>query len=317
MNKTEGRMENKKELTRLLIYLGFAFVLTWLVFFVFILTGHTWDYSGQDLQQLSGSDATNQNLQQLVGLGMLAPVIAHVLTRKITKEGFAMTGRDSMMLGISFRDRKWIYFVIAVLLPWIYTELGNGITLLLCPDLFDSGYYKTLGVEKGMTFIQPASAMVSGVFVSFAAFGEEGGWRGYMMPKLMKFMSPVKAMIVGGIIWGLWHAPLTCIGHNFGTDYPGFPYVGIFLMCIYCILVGIILTYVTEKSGSIWPAAILHAVNNAGPSILSMYMNFGKASGVWGETMAPWTSRMLSAAIFAVICFVAYAAPRRVSRCSA
>lgn len=55
-------MENKKELTRLLIYLGFAFVLTWLVFFVFILTGHTWDYSGQDLQQLSGSDATNQNL---------------------------------------------------------------------------------------------------------------------------------------------------------------------------------------------------------------------------------------------------------------
>lgn len=91
---------------------------------------------------------------------MLAPVIAHVLTRKITKEGFAMTGRDSMMLGISFRDRKWIYFVIAVLLPWIYTELGNGITLLLCPDLFDSGYYKTLGVEKGMTFIQPASVTI-------------------------------------------------------------------------------------------------------------------------------------------------------------
>lgn len=139
-------MENKKELTRLLIYLGFAFVLTWLVFFVFILTGHTWDYFGQDLQQLSGSDATNQNLQQLVG---------------------------------------------------------------------------------------------------------------------------------------------------------------------------IILTYVTEKSGSIWPAAILHAVNNAGPGILSMYMNFGKVSGVWGETMAPWTGRMLSAAIFAIICFVAYAVPRHVSRCSA
>ena len=271
MNRTEDRMENKKELTRLLIYLGFAFVLAWLVFFVFILTGHTWDYSSQDLQQLSGPDASSQNLQQLVGLGMLAPVIAQVLTRKITKEGFAMTGRDSMMLGISFRDRKWIYFVIAVLLPWIYTELGNGITIFLCPDLFDSGYYKTLGVEKGMTFIQPASAMVSGVFVSFAAFGEEGGWRGYMMPKLLKFMNSGKAMIVGGII----------------------------------------LTYVTEKSGSIWPAAILHAVNNAGPGILSMYMNFGKVSGTWGENMAPWMGRMISAAIFAIFCFAAYTASGR------
>ena len=40
-----------------------------------------------------------------------------------------------------------------------------------------------------------------------------------------------------------------------------------------CILFGILLTYITEKSGSVWPAAIMHAVNNAGPSILQGYVD--------------------------------------------
>lgn len=94
-----------------------------------------------------------------------------------------------------------------------------------------------------------------------------------MMPKLMKLMGQKRAFLVGGIIWGLWHAPLTCIGHNFGTDYPGFPYVGILLMCIFCTLIGTILTMLTIKSGSIWPATIMHAVNNGMPSILRFFIN--------------------------------------------
>ena len=101
-----------------------------------------------------------------------------------------------------------------------------------------------------------------------------------MMPKLKSLMGRYPALIVGGVIWGLWHAPLTCIGHNFGTDYPGFPYVGIIIMCLYCILLGGILTYVTEKTGSVWPAAFLHGVNNASPSILAAFMNAEKLSQV-------------------------------------
>ena len=86
------------------------------------------------------------------------------------------------------------------------------------------------------------------------------------------------ALLCGGIIWGLWHAPLTCIGHNFGTDYPGFPYVGIVQMCIFCTLVGVLLTILTEKSGSVWPAAFMHAIGNAGPSILQGFVNPDKAA---------------------------------------
>ena len=108
---------------------------------------------------------------------------------------------------------------------------------------------------------------------AFILIGEELGWRAFLYDKLEKLAGLHGSIIIGGIIWGLWHAPLTCIGHNFGTDYPGFPYVGIFKMCIFCTLLGIMLTYVTEMSGSVWPAAFMHAIFNSSPSILIGFIN--------------------------------------------
>lgn len=274
----EGRMimndkilsAKKKEAQRLGIFLILAFSLAWVYFILTIPKGSTWDQM-------------TPQFQSLASLGMLTPVIAHVLTRLFTKEGFALTGEDSMMLGIRFQKSGWAWYLLAMLLPWFYQELANGIALLICPELYDPEYYKVLGIDQKMLLLLPVSSIVSGTILSFAAFGEEGGWRGYMMPKLMKLMGRKEAFFTGGIIWGLWHAPLTCIGHNFGTDYPGFPYLGIFKMCTLCIFLGMLLTYMTEKSGSVWPAAILHAVNNTSPGILNGYINYEKVSGLRGN----------------------------------
>ncbi len=248
------------DVQRLLIYLGLTFSTTFLWYFFANPDRSTWEDMGQ-------------MRQSFVALGMMFPVISHVLTRVITKEGCKFGGEDNSYFGITFRDRKWVFFIAAGLIPWFYAELSSLIEIALSPATYDSEYYISLEIEKRLLLLLPLAAIVSGVVGSFAAFGEEGGWRGYMMPKLIKIMGRGKALIVGGMIWGLWHAPLTCIGHNFGTDYPGFPYVGILKMCIMCTLMGIILTFVTEKSGSVWPAAIMHAVNNAGPSILAGYIN--------------------------------------------
>ena len=269
------------DVQRLLIYLGLAFATTFLWYFIANPDRSTWEDMGQ-------------MRQSFVALGMMFPVISHVLTRVITKEGFKFSGEGNSYFGITFKDRKWVFFIAAGLIPWFYTELSNLISLALAPSTYDPEYYISLEIEKRLLLLLPVAAIVSGVVGSFAAFGEEGGWRGYMMPKLIKIMGRGKALIVGGIIWGLWHAPLTCIGHNFGTDYPGFPYVGIFMMCVMCTLMGIILTFVTEKSGSVWPAAIMHAVNNSGPSILNGYINpdlapdtfFGRNAGFIGLVIA-------------------------------
>ena len=260
---SEMRMEKK----RLALYLLFSFAITWAWFLIANPKGTLW------------TEMPNER-QSFLALGMLFPTISHILVRFITKEGFAVMGEGSMMLGISFRNRKWIWFVLAVLLPWIVYELGDAIRLLICPDFFDPEYYRTFDIEKKMLYLLPVNAMVCGTIGSFAAFGEEEGWRGYMMPKMIRIFGRTKAFIAGGIVWGLWHAPLTCIGHNFGTDYSGYPYVGILKMCLMCTLMGILLTILTEKSGSVWPAAIMHAVNNMHPGILAGCVNPDKADGM-------------------------------------
>ncbi|MCR5597050.1 MAG: CPBP family intramembrane metalloprotease [Lachnospiraceae bacterium] len=259
--------EMRKEKKRLALYLLFSFAITWAWFLIANPKGTLWTEMPDERQSF-------------LALGMLFPAISHILVRYLTKEGFAVTGEGSMMLGISFRNRKWIWFVLAVLLPWIVYELGDAITLLICPDFFDPEYYRTFDIEQKMLYLLPVNAMVCGTIGSVAAFGEEGGWRGYMMPKMIRIFGRTKAFIAGGIVWGLWHAPLTCIGHNFGTDYPGYPYVGILKMCLMCILLGILLTILTEKSGSVWPAAIMHAVVNMHPGILAGCVNPDKADGM-------------------------------------
>lgn len=278
-------MDRKKESKRLLIFLALAFGITWVAFFAYILSGNSWN-----------AESEITPMEQLVSLGMLGPAAAMLLTRYVTKEGFAVTGEDSMMLGIRLRDKKWIYFVIAMLLPWIYYELGNGLLLLVNQGAFDIGNPSRLGIsdaEQGIVFMQPLAAIVSGTIVSFAAFGEEAGWRGYMMPKMVRLWGMKKAVLIGGIIWGMWHWPLTCIGHNFGRDYWGYPFTGLAAVCVMCITMGIILTFVTCRSGSVWPAVILHAVNNASPSIIQYYINYDKMTGWRADAIGLFFTMML------------------------
>ena len=284
-------MNRKLETKRLLLYLAFSFGLTWCIFFAFILTGHKWDGS-------------NPRLETFAALGMLMPALSHILTRQCTKEGFAVTGKDSMMLGISFGSRKWFYFVFAMVVPWLYFEIWHALALLVSPEMFDPNYYQVIGIDKNLIWLMPLNGIVTGTVISFAAFGEEFGWRGYMMPKLIKLLGIKKAVFAGGIIWGLWHAPLTCVGHNFGTDYPGFPYLGILVMCLDCTVTGIMLTYLTVKSGSIWPAAIMHAVNNANPSILALFTNTDKAAGILNHSFNGYFLYFIPTAIIAGFCLV-------------
>ena len=265
---------------RLLIYLGFSFGMAWLIFFVFIFTGHTW--TGSSPEMLS-----------LVSLGMLAPAIAHVITRKVTNEGFRLTGEKSMMLGIDLKGKKWIFFLLAMFLPVVYSTLGDVIVWLFCPEAFGEAE-----VSSFVVIIYPLISIVSGVVLSFAAFGEEFGWRGYMMPKLIELVGMPKALIIGGIIWGLWHAPLTCVGHNFGMDYPGFPYVGIIVMCLFCTVLGTILMYVTVKTNSVWPAAVMHAVNNSSPSAMLLFTRQDVEVPMWINTLSN-----IPLILIAILCF--------------
>lgn len=75
-------------------------------------------------------------------------------------------------------------------------------------------------------------------------------------------MNKPAAIAAGGILWGLWHTPFTILGHNFGVDYPLYPWLGIFVMCIYCTFMNGFLTLITERTGSIYPVCFAHGINN-------------------------------------------------------
>lgn len=289
-------MDRKTETKRLFVYLAFAFGLTWITFFAYIFSGHVWMADGE----ISGMD-------QFVSLGMLFPALAALFTRYVTKEGFAVTGRDSLLLGISFRDGKWIYYVLAMILPWVYFELGYALMLLLTPKAFDPAYPAILEIteqERSIIYIQPLTMMISGVIASFAAYGEEAGWRAYMMPKMIKLWGVKKAVVFGGILWGIWHWPLTYVGHNFGRDYFGYPFTGFGAMCIMCVFMGMILTFLTYKSGSIWPAAFLHAVNNLSPSILQYFTNGDKITGWKADSVVSFMILLLPMMVIGLFLFV-------------
>lgn len=200
----------------------------------------------------------------LGALCMFAPAAANILTRLITKEGFSQS-----YLGLNFSGNAKYYIaavviklaenIFSIFLIWQLFLENCRFSDIFCTDNADKRA-ATILLQLGISII-----------IFFPAFGEEWGWRGYLMPKLEKVMGRSASIVAGGIIWGLWHAPLTISGHNFGTDYKFYPYLGIALMCLMCVLMNAFLTLLTEKTKSIYPASLCHMINNN----LSVFLIFG------------------------------------------
>ncbi len=244
--------DKKMTVIRLVIYYILAIIP------MFIVAAYCESKLGADFFDTKGKESLPMLVTAILGLGMCAPSFANVITRLVTKEGFADT-----MLDISFRDRKFRYYLIALTAPFAMGFIG----ILLTSTAFEGGLSGTeifrTELETEYCIMIPY-AMGNILIMIFPYFGEEFGWRAYMMPRLEKIMPENAAMVVGGVLWGLWHAPLTCHGHDFGMDYPFFPYLGIILMCVFCIFTGMLLWYITKKTGSVFPAAIAHgAINSA------------------------------------------------------
>ena len=103
---------------------------------------------------------------------------------------------------------------------------------------------------------------------TIVALGEEIGWRGFLYPQLRAKYGCRKGWLLGGIIWGAWHWPLIwLIGYEYGTDYAGFPIVGMLIFCVFTIAIGILCDWLYEKSGSIWLPSLCHGAINAAATV--------------------------------------------------
>jgi membrane protease YdiL (CAAX protease family) len=112
--------------------------------------------------------------------------------------------------------------------------------------------------------------LIAPILNAIPILGEEFGWRAYLQPKLMP-LGGRQAMLWTGIIWGLWHAPVIAMGHNYRLEYPGAPWLGILAMTWFTFVFGTFIGWATLRAGSVWPAVIGHGAING---IAGIYIFF-------------------------------------------
>ncbi len=261
------------------IYLLFAFGIAWAFGLWVYLTGGIINSP----EILPGTGITLAIA--LIALGyMWAPALAHICTRLITKEGWTDTNlRPKLVTG-------WPAWIAAWILPAILTFLGAIVYFLVFRDQFDPNLgtlrqmMQAAEAQTGQAI--PLSPLVialiqlgTGILIaplinSLFTFGEEFGWRAYLQPKLMP-LGYRKALVLVGVIWGVWHFPVIAMGHNFGFGYWGAPWTGFLMMTWFTVGAGIIIGWLALRGQSVWPAVIAHAATNgiAGAGILFLQPN--------------------------------------------
>jgi len=220
---------------------------------------------------MANGGLSNPNATVFLCTVMMIPAFSVLLTQFFTREGF-----KSPYLKLNFRDNVGKYF-LSYFLVQLLIIAGTVIYFFIFPSNFDAKLESlsnliyeqtqkqpTLSSLYSMMAVQISFSFISGPIVNILfAFGEEYGWRGYLFPHLAKVTTPLKASLITGIIWGIWHAPIIAMGHNYGLNYPGYPYLGIFAMIVFCVVVGIVFSYFTHKTESVFHSVLMHSAINA------------------------------------------------------
>lgn len=140
------------------------------------------------------------------------------------------------------------FFMWAILFPLGYATLAYGGALLLGGCGFDWGRPFSWGL-LGWPLLGRL----------LRSTGEELGWRGFLFPALRNRMTFGMASMVSGFIWAAWHYPAIALGNYNNGGILWFSLVSFTLMVMG---MTVVISWLREVSGSVWPCALFHAVNN-------------------------------------------------------
>jgi membrane protease YdiL (CAAX protease family) len=238
------------------LFIGITYTLSWLIIILFLAFGGKWG---------------TPTAMMVAIVFMFMPMTSAILIQKfISKEPLKKP------LGISFKLNRW--WLVAWLLPPLIAFATIGVSLLIpgieySPEM--TGFFERFeGIippeQLQQMKVQMTAfpihifwiALIQGLFAGItinavAGFGEELGWRGFLLREF-SYMSLWRSSAIIGLIWGIWHAPIILQGHN----YPQHPIAGVFMMILFCLLFSPIFSYITLKSKSVIAAAIIHGSLN-------------------------------------------------------
>jgi uncharacterized protein len=235
----------------LIWFIGISFVLAWTLFLLPLTVG--------------APGTTTRQIVTLVcwSAAMWAPGIAAlVVLRFVMKKPLGT-------LGLRRLGEKRAY-LWAWLLPIGLTLATGVLTYLFTPGALDLSFP---AFSQAMAAAPSGSALPTGLIViiqiafsitlapllnTLFALGEELGWRGFLLPSLLP-LGQWRAILLSGVIWGIWHAPAILQGHN----YPSQPLFGALMMIVFTVLMGAILSWLYLRTGSPWAPALGHGTLNA------------------------------------------------------
>lgn len=210
----------------------------------------------------------------LVSALMWTPGIASIVARLVFRDGF----RD-----VSFRvggAAGWRMIGLAWALPLLVGGLaygvawGTGLAVFEVPILAEAGLHM-LARPLRFAVLLAASATLLSLLSLLSAAGEEIGWRGYLLTRLIEAEVP-RPVLVSSLVWALWHLPLVLAGQYAAGSNRALSAVG-FLLSV--VGVGFVLAWMRLSTGSVWPAVVLHAVWNA--VIQGAFDTSTKGTSIW------------------------------------
>lgn len=164
-------------------------------------------------------------------------------------------------VGLRVGRLRWLAVSTVLSLPLVgaITVLSLGVPGVTLDQSFDLAAELGLpGTGIAWLIVAVGVLFIAGVtYSAILGFGEEFGWRGYLLWELAP-LGFWKASLVIGTLWGLWHAPLIVAGHN----YLSYPLVGIVVFTVICVAMSPLYTYLVVRSESVLPAAVFHGSSN-------------------------------------------------------
>lgn len=200
------------------------------------------------------------NLAWVIPL-MWSPAAASMVARLVLREGFA---------DVSFRvggRRGWQAILVAVIFPIVVGLTVYGIAWMTGLARFDprpGGLAAQLAADSAAPFVAflimlAVAATIGTVVGTLTAAGEEIGWRGYLLTRLIDAGVP-RPILVSGLVWGLWHVPVILgVGYAAGPS----PAASAVLLVAMATAFGFVFARLRLETGSVWPAIMLHAAWNS------------------------------------------------------
>jgi membrane protease YdiL (CAAX protease family) len=169
------------------------------------------------------------------------------------------------------------------------------------------GFTAVAGIEDPwwlFLLISTAYAILASPMSIPLMFGEEFGWRAYLLPKLMP-LGGRRAVLLTGVIHGAWHWPFVFMGYEYGFGYFGAPVAGPLVFVVFVVFLSAFFAWVTLRTGSVWPAAFGHGAINASAMLMFFFL-----SGATDRLIGPLPVGIIGSLGYAAMALVIFFSPR-------